>query len=112
MATQLLSYTTSFLNPVLKIMVIVLFALGAWYFWQAAKKFRGNLGKIARLLMWGGAFGCLAAIFRFLGDYYIQDKWVESRSGLVFAVFSLVVAYLVYTRFSEINQAFGLTGEK
>ena len=112
MAIQLLAYSSSFLNPLLKLMVIALFAIGTWYFYTAGKKYGGNLGKTARLLMWGGMFGCLAAVFRFLGDYYIQDKWVESLGGLAFAVISLVVAYLVYTRFTEINRAFGLEEEK
>ena len=112
MAIQILSYYSSLLNPLLKLIVIALFATGTWYFYKAGKKFGGNLGKIARLLTWGGVFGCLAAIFRFLGDYNVQDKWVESLGGLAFAVISLVVAYLVYTRFSEINRAFGLLEEK
>ena len=109
---QILSYYSSFLNPLLKILVIVLFAIGTWYFYQAAKKFGGNMRTIARLLMWGGIFGCIAAIFRFLGDYNVQDKWVESASGLLFAIISLFVAYYVYTKFVEINKAFGLMEEK
>jgi cbb3-type cytochrome oxidase subunit 3 len=109
---QLLSYDNSILNPLLKILIIILFAIGTWYFYRAGKQFGGNLRNIARLLMWGGIFGCIAALFRLLGDYNIQDKWVESASGLLFAIISFAVAYFVYTKFDEINKAFGLTEEK
>lgn len=112
MSIEILSYYTSILNPLLKILIILIFAIGTWYFSNARKKFGGNLGKIALLLMCGGIFGTLAAVFRFLGDYNVQDKWVESLGGLLFALVSLLVAYLVYTRFAEINEAFGLTEEK
>lgn len=109
---QILSYYDSPLNTLLKILIIILFAVGTWYFYQAGKRFGGNLQKIARLLMWGGIFGCIAGLFRLLGDYNIQDKWVESLGGLMFALVSLVLAYLVYTNLTEINKAFGLTEDK
>jgi hypothetical protein len=112
MVIEILSYQSSILNPLLKIIIFLIFAIGTWYFYQAGKKYGGNLGKIARILMWGGIAGCIAALFRNLGDYYIQDKWIESAGGIFFALISLVVAYVVYTKFAEINEAFGLKEEK
>jgi hypothetical protein len=112
LSIQILSYYDSPLNPLLKILIIVLFAIGTWYFYKAEKRFGGNLQKIARLLMIGGVFGCIAAVFRFLGDFNVQDKWVESLSGLLFALISLIVAYLVYLKLTEINKAFGLVEDK
>lgn len=112
MSLPLLSYYDSPLNGFLKILIIVLFAIGTWYFYKAGKRFGGNLQKIAQFLVWGGIFGCLAAVFRLLGDYNVQNKWVESIGGFLFACISLFVAYLVYTKFTEINRAFGLMEEK
>jgi hypothetical protein len=109
---EILSYNTSLLNPLMKLFIIGLFGLGTWYFYQASKKYGGNLGKIATILMWGGIAGCFASIFRFLGDYNVQDKWVESTASLIFALICVLVAYLVYIKFSEIADAFGLSGEK
>lgn len=112
MAVDILSYNSSFLNLLLKLFIIGLFGLGIWFFYQASKKYGGNLGKIAIIFTWGGIAGFFAAIFRFLGDYNVQDKWVESIASLLFALICLLVAYLVYTKFAEIAEAFGLSGGK
>ncbi|OPY85060.1 MAG: hypothetical protein A4E65_00198 [Syntrophorhabdus sp. PtaU1.Bin153] len=112
MSIPIFSYYSSPLNGLLKILVILLFAIGTWYFYKATQRFGGNIQKIARFLTVGGIFGCLAALFRFLGDYNVQDKWVESLGGILFALVSLFVAYLVYRNLTEINKAFGLTEDK
>jgi hypothetical protein len=109
---EILSYNTSFLNPLMKLFIIGLFGLGTWYFYQASKKYGGNLGHIATILMWGGIAGCIAAIFRFLGDFFTQYKWMESTVSLLFGLICVLVAYLVYTKFAEIADAFGLSGDK
>lgn len=108
MVIELFSYKSSILNPVLKIAVMVMFGIGTWYFYQAQKKFKGNLGETARALMWGGIAGVIGAGFRFLGDVFSNFKWIESSGGLIFALASIYVAYIVYTRFAEIAHAFGL----
>ena len=112
MVDAFFSYPTSILNPLLKVMVIAMFAIGTWYFFRAGKKFGGNLGKIARLLMWGGIAGTIGTSFRYLGDFFTREKWLESTGALFFAVISLFVAYLVYQRFAEIAKAFGLRGDE
>jgi RsiW-degrading membrane proteinase PrsW (M82 family) len=89
-----------------------MFAVGTWFFYRAGRKHGGNLGKIARLLMWGGVAGCIAAGFRYLGDFFTQYKWLESTGGLIFAVISVIVAYLVSEKFSEIARVFGLMEEE
>jgi len=107
MVIEILSFKTSILNPLLKFLVFILFAIGTWYFYLAWKKFGGNLKIIAGALMCGGIAGCIGAGARFLGDYMIQFKWIESTGAIIFALASLLVAYLVYTRLSEIAEAFG-----
>lgn len=112
MVIEILSYKGSILNPLLKLLIVFMFAIGTWYFYQARKKYGGNLREIARLIMWGGVFGTIGALCRFLGDYVTDYKWLESAGSLMFALISVLVAYLVYKKFAEIADAFGLTGEK
>ncbi len=112
MINQVLSYPVSFLNPLLKLIILIMFGIATWYYYQAYQKYGGNLKRIAWALMWGGIAGCVAAGFRLLGDFFTQFKWIETAGGLIFAVVSVYVAYLVYTKFAEIAEAFGLTGGK
>jgi hypothetical protein len=108
MVIEILSFKTSILNPLLKLLVFIMFTLGTWYFYLAWKKFGGNIKIIAGVLMCGGIAGCIGAGARLLGDYLLQFKWIESTGAIIFALASLFVAYLVYTRLSEIAEAFGL----
>lgn len=108
MVIEILSFKTSIFNPLLKLLVFLLFAIGTWYFYRAWKKFGGNLKIIAGALMCGGIAGCTGAGARLIGDFLIQFKWMESTGAIIFALASLFVAYLVYTRLSEIAEAFGL----
>ena len=112
MVIEILSYKTSILNPLLKFLVIILFAIGTWYFYQAWKKYGGNLKIIAGALTCGGIAACIGASARFLGDFLVQFKWIESTGAILFALVSLLVAWLVYTKLSEIAEAFGLKGGK
>jgi len=109
---EILSYKTSFLNPLVKLIIVFMFAIGTWFFYRAAHRYGGNLREIARLIMWGGLFGTIGAFCRFLGDYVTDYKWLESAGSLMFALISLVVAYLVYRKFAEIADVFGLREEK
>jgi hypothetical protein len=109
---ELFYYNSSILNPLLKISVIVMFGIGTWYFYQAQRKFKGNIGVIARTLMWGGMAGLIGAGFRLLGNVFTEFKWIESTGGLLFGLVSIYVAYLVYTRFAEIARAFGVKKEE
>jgi len=108
MVIEILSYKTSILNPLFKLLVIILYAIGTWYFYLAWKKFGGNLKFIAGALMCGGIAAVTGASARFLGDYLIQFKWLESTGAIVFALVSIFVAWLVYKKFCEIAVAFGL----
>jgi hypothetical protein len=112
MVVELFSYKSSILNPLLKILVILLFGIGTWYFYRAQKKFKGNIGEIARALMWGGIAGLVGAGFRLAGDVFMEFKWIESTGGLLFAAASVYIAYLVYSRFAEIAVVFGVKKEE
>lgn len=108
MVIEILSYKASILNPLLKCLIIILYAIGTWFFYQAWKKYGGNLKVIAGALMCGGIAACIGAGARFLGDYLVLFKWMESTGAIIFALVSLFVALLVYRKFSEIAEAFGL----
>ena len=112
MAIEILSYNKSILNPLLKVIILIMFVIGTWYYYRAWKKFGGNLKNIAGALMLGGIAGCIAAGFRLLGDFMTPFKWIESTGSILFALVSVLVAYLVYTKLTEIAEAFGIAGEK
>ncbi|MDD5144325.1 hypothetical protein [Methanoregula sp.] len=112
MVIEILSYKASILNPLFKFLVIVLYAIGTWFFYRAWRKYGGNLKIIAGALMCGGIAACIGASARFLGDYLVQFKWMESTGAIIFALISIFVAWLVYRKFSEIAVAFGLKEEK
>lgn len=108
MVIEILSYKTSILNPLFKLLIIILYAVGTWYFYLAWKKFGGNLKFMAGALMCGGFAAVIGSSARFLGDYLVQFKWLESTGAIVFALVSVFVAWIVYKKFSEIAVAFGL----
>ena len=112
MVIEILSFKSSILNPLLKLLIFILYAIGTWYCYLAWKKYGGNLKAIAGALMCGGIAACIGAGARFLGNFLIQFKWLESTGAIIFALVSLFVAYLVYTKLSEIAEAFGLAGGK
>jgi len=113
MVIELLSYNTSILNPFLKLLVFSLFCLGTWFFYQAWRTFKGgNIRLIAGALTCGGIAACIGTGARFLGDFLIELKWLESTGAIIFALISLFVAWMVYTRLTEIAEAFGIKEEK
>jgi hypothetical protein len=108
MTVEILDFTKSFLNPLLKLIIAIVFAIGTVMFYQAYTRYGGNLKKIAFYLMCGGITGFIACLFRVMGDFFSQWKWGESLLFLIFALISLVVANLVYTNFREIAIVFGM----
>lgn len=111
MVIEILSYKASILNPLFKCLIVILYAIGTWFFYRAWRKYEGNLKVIAGVLMCGGIAACIGAGARFLGDYLVQFKWMESSGAIIFAFVSLFVAWLVYRKFSDIAVAFGLKEE-
>jgi len=108
MTIEILSYKTSFFNPLLKCIVIILFVLATWYFYQGRQLYGGKLRQIATLLCIGGLFGILASAFRLAGDLNTGFKWGESVFLLVLAVITIMVTYLVRVHFQEVKVLFGV----
>ena len=107
MTIEILSYKTSFLNPLLKVIVIILFVLATWYFYQGRRLYGGKLRQIATLLCIGGLFGILTSAFRLAGDLNSEFKWGESVFLLLLAVITIMVTYMVWVHFREVKELFG-----
>jgi len=107
MAPDLLSYTHSILNPLMKWIALVLFVIAVYYFYRCRLRYGGKLRVIATLLLLGGAAGILASAFRITGDYVVEWKWGESAFFLAFAIITLVIAYRVRRKFMNATILFG-----
>ncbi|MFA4849579.1 MAG: hypothetical protein WC626_07615 [Methanoregula sp.] len=107
MALELFSYQNSILNPLLKLIVLVLFVIAVYVFYRCRLIYGGKLQLIATLLLLGGVAGVLAWIFRYEGDFYTQWKWAESFFSLALAIITLVIAYIVRMKFKNAIALFG-----
>jgi lysylphosphatidylglycerol synthetase-like protein (DUF2156 family) len=108
MAPDLLSYQDSFLNPLLKVSVFVLFIIAIYLYYRCRLIYGGKLWVISTLLLLGGVAGILAWIFRIQGDFYSQWKWAESIFSLALAIITLVIAYIVRMKFKNALALFGV----
>jgi lysylphosphatidylglycerol synthetase-like protein (DUF2156 family) len=108
MVPDLLSYPNSFLNPLLKVVVLVLFIIAVFLFYRCRLIYGGKLRLIATLLLVGGVAGTLAWIFRIEGDFYSQWKWAESIFSLVLAIVTFVIAYIIRIKFKNALILFGV----
>jgi hypothetical protein len=109
MAIAILSYDTSILNPFLKLLIVALFILSAWFFYRCRKVYGGILFQISTLLLIGAMVGALAALFRFQGDFYTQFKWGESIFDVIMVTISLAIALLIRAKMLDVTRVFGDT---
>ncbi len=108
MVLDLLSYTHSIFNPLLKWIILVLFALATYFFYRSRSIYGGKLHLVATLLLLGGCAGILASVFRIAGDYDIAMKWAESIFFIAFAIITLVIALIVRMKFKNALALFGI----
>ena len=94
---EMFNYDTSWLNPVLKIVIAVGYLVMVPMFISVARYFKGDLRKIFHILMWVGIIGSLAALIRYFGDGLqfgftksLSLKWFQSlgylAQGIVFTI--------------------------
>lgn len=94
MPADIFNYSTSFLNPALKLLVPLLFLGGTYYAYRAGRRYPGEIRKLMWIMLGVGAAGFLANLFRYLGDVLaISWKWGES---VVFLVLGLVNLYAAW----------------
>lgn len=106
MVIELFSYKDSYLNPLCKLIILALFLISVYYFYRCRLIYGGKLQLVATLLLLGGVAGCMAWLFRYVGDFYSQWKWGESVLTLALAIISLVIAYIVRLKLKHANALF------
>ena len=106
MVMELLSYPTSIINPLLKVLAILLFGTAGYLFFRCQRQYGGVLRQVATLLCLGAIAGLLASAFRFQGDFYQQYKWGESVLNLVVVLIMLVIALVIRTRMNAAVRVF------
>ncbi|GEM_PF-1041353 len=112
MSADLLSYQSGPLNPLLKLLTLVLFLVAAGFFARCRIRYGGILSQISTLLFFGAVAGAIGAAFRYEGDFYSQYKWGESFLTLILAAFSLVIALIVRKKLAEVCRILGAGKEK
>ncbi len=94
MIPDIFNYSTSFLNPALKLLVPLLFLLGTYFSDKAMRRYTGEIRKLMKALTIVGTAGFLANLFRYMADVLaVSWKWGESLAMLMFVVASLYAAW-------------------
>lgn len=97
MIPSFLDYSTSILNPILKLIAPVVFLIAAIYFFRARSQYGGEMGKVVGRLAFASVVGLCAMTLRYLGDVLVLWKWGES---LGYVVFGLANVYAVLPLFT------------
>lgn len=111
MVIEILSYSSSILNPLLKIGITIGFVCAAYILYQGRKRFGGILSHISTLLLVVAVAGVIASLFRLEGDFYDNYKWGESIVGLILVITSLIIALIVRRKIHEIAALFSCNEE-
>ncbi len=111
MSADLLSYQSGPLNPLVKLLILVLFLVAAGLFARCLIRYGGILSQISTLLFFGAVAGAIGAAFRYEGDFYSQYKWGESLLNLLLAIFSLTIALLVRKKLANVCRILGTVEE-
>ena len=106
MVIEILSYNSSILNPVLKLIVFAAFIIAAGLFYRCRQRYGGVLREISTLLCIGAIAGVLASAFRIWGDFYLQSKWGESLFDLFLVIVTLVIALIIRARIKDVTRRF------
>lgn len=104
MSINLVSYQSSIANPLLKLLILVLFLVATWYFYRCRRRYGGILAQISTLLLLGSIAGGIAAAFRYEGDFYSQYKWGESVLNVILALFCLGITLVVRKRLTDASR--------
>ncbi len=93
-----LNYDTSWLNPALKLVVVLLYVGVAIVYFRARRYYAGDLHKTLTVLFWMAAAAAVAALIRYYGDgiefgftKQLSLKWFQSV-GFVIQVVLLAIA--------------------
>mgnify|MGYP000914865961 CR=1 FL=1 len=106
MTIEFFSYQASILNPLLKLLILAVFALAAVLLYQCLRRYGGILRQISQLLFIAACAASISAFFRFQGDFYENFKWGESIVGLFVAIVLLLIACTVRKKIHAIASLF------
>jgi hypothetical protein len=107
MTIEILSYNTSILNPVLKLLILAAFVVAAVFFYRCWHLYGGLLHDISTLLLIGVVAGIFASAFRLQGDVLEQFKWGESVFDLVLVTLMLIIALVIRAKMVKVTHLFG-----
>ena len=105
-------YTTSPLNPALKLLVFVLFVVVAIVYWDIRKQFEGAVKSFIDLLLLSALFMAAGALLRFFGhgtdfgftpDYSL--KWIQSIMYCAGVAFLILAAGKLFSLFRGAEHA-------
>ena len=95
---EFLNYDTSWLNPVLKIVIIGLYIFVAYAYYRARLYFSGDIEKVLGTLFWVSTAAGIAAVLRYFGhgtDFGFTAvyslKWFQSLGYVVQAILFILV---------------------
>jgi hypothetical protein len=97
---ELLNYDTSWLNPVLKFVIIGLYIVVAYVYYRAKKTYAGDIEKVLGTLFWMSTVAGVAALLRYFGhgtDFGFTSayslKWIQSLGYVFQAALFVFVAW-------------------
>ena len=100
--TGLFDYDSSWLNPGLKIIIVVLYLVMAYGYIRARQMYTGDLYRIFSLLFWMGTVGAFAALLRYFdhGTSFgftkeLSLKWFQSLGYVVQAILFVLAVRLI-----------------
>ena len=99
---ELLNYDTSWLNPVLKFVIIGLFALVAFAYYRARLYYAGDIAKVLGGLFWMSTAAAVAALLRYFGHgtqfgftSEFSLKWFQSLGYVFQAALFIIVPWML-----------------
>lgn len=91
--SELFNYDTSWLNPALKLVILILYVVVAWMYLRTRRFYAGDLNRVLTVLFWMGLAGAFAALLRYFGDGtqfgFTKEyslKWFQSLAYVVQAI--------------------------
>jgi hypothetical protein len=100
--TGIFDYDSSWLNPGLKLIIVVLYLVMAYGYIRARRMYTGDLYRVFSLLFWMGTVGALAALFRYFdhGTMFgftkqYSLKWFQSLGYVVQALLFVLAVRLI-----------------
>jgi hypothetical protein len=94
---DIFNYDKSWLNPALKLVIMVVYIMVAYGYVLARRLYNGDLRRFFSVLLWMGIVGAITALLRYFGDgtqfgftKEFSLKWFQSLGFVVQAILFIV----------------------